>query len=317
MQPRLLHENFKVITLPDPDADTKEILRDVEVTFAPLGFYCGKKKIDACPRLRAIASNTTGDPHIDVPYAESRKIAVITLRDEREFLCTITATAEHTWGLILALVRRIPWAFDSVKQGTWNRRLFPGKAMLSTMSLGIVGLGRLGTMVAKYGLNFGMQVRYYDPYVDPPDPDTVERVDTLETLVSKSDIISVHVPHNEETESMFHSEVFEKFKDGSYLINTARAEVVDSRALLKALQSGRLAGAALDVFEGEFGKNFSGSRSFREHSLLEYARTHDNLLLSPHIGGSTVDAWEKTERFTILKVMACFAESNMSVQTES
>jgi D-3-phosphoglycerate dehydrogenase len=78
---RLLHENFKVITLPDPDADTKEIMRDVEVTFAPLGFYCGKEKIDACPRLRAIASNTTGDPHIDVQYAESRGIAVITLRD--------------------------------------------------------------------------------------------------------------------------------------------------------------------------------------------------------------------------------------------
>lgn len=299
----MLHDHFTVIALHDPDEDTPEILQDVVVTFAPLGFYCGEQKIDLCPRLKVIASNTTGDAHIDVQYAASKGITVITLNEERAFLETITPTAEHTWGLLLALTRLTPWAFDSVKSGIWNRRLFPGNAMLSSMSLGIIGLGRLGSMVARYGQCFGMKVKYYDPYVDSSPIHGAERVQDLMTLVNKNDVISLHAPYNDETEKMLNSEVFLNFKRGSYFINSARAEIVDFAALLEALNSGRLAGAAMDVFQQEFQKGFSGSQQFKNHPLLEYARNHDNLLLTPHIGGSTIDAWKKTEEHTLKKII--------------
>ena len=180
----LLDKHFEVVHLPDPDFDSPEMLRRVDAVFAPLGFFCGREKIDACPKLKAIASNTTGVPHIDVGYAEGKGISVISLASEQDFLKSITATAEHTWGLLLALIRRVPWAFDSVKEGVWNRRLFPGPPMLSRLNLGIIGLGRLGSMVARYGECFGMRVRYYDPYVAPEPGCESERIRDLKTLVS-------------------------------------------------------------------------------------------------------------------------------------
>lgn len=296
----MLHDAFDVVELPDPDADTLEILKSIDVIFAPLGFICGREKIDACPNLKAIASNTTGDPHIDTQYAESKGISVITLKREQEFLGAITPTAELAWGLLIALVRRIPWAFNSVTDGTWNRRLFPGHRMLSSMSLGIIGLGRLGTMVANYAKSFGMSpLRFYDPYKTEGFVNGVEKVETISALAVSCDVISLHAPHNQETDGMLGENFFSTVKQGSWFINTARAEIVNFNALLSALNSGRLAGAAMDVFEGEFAKGFSGSGAFRNHPLFEYARTHDNLLLTPHIGGSTLDAWTLTEQRTI------------------
>ena len=299
-----LNEHFDVITLKDPDEDTPDILAQIHATFAPLGFFCGKEKLDLCLQLKAIVSNTTGEPHIDVEYARTKNIAVISLKNEQEFLSRITPTAEHTWGLLLSLVRRTPWAFESVKQGIWNRRLFPAKAMLSNMRLGIIGMGRLGSMVARYGNCFGMHVQYFDPYVGKPLVSPVERIDRLVDLVAQNDVISLHAPHNPETDKMINRKVFNNFKIGAYFINTARAEIVDFDALLKVLENGRLSGAAMDVFEGEFSKGFSYSKKFQQHPLIEYAHQHDNLLITPHIGGSTYDAWRDTEMHVIKKLTA-------------
>jgi len=156
----LLKKQFNVILLNNPDYDTEKILADVDVILAPLGYFFGREKIDIAKNLKIIASNTTSEPHIDVKYAEKNGINVISLKRYPDFLKTITPTAEHTMGLILAVMRRIPWAFDSVLDGVWNRRLFGAKGMLSQMSLGIVGLGRLGSLVAKYAVAFGMDVYY-------------------------------------------------------------------------------------------------------------------------------------------------------------
>jgi D-3-phosphoglycerate dehydrogenase len=291
-----LHRHFEVVELPDPASDTGDILSRVEVLFAPLGYPVGRDKIDRCPRLRVIASNTTGHPHIDVACARAKGIAVACLKDEHAFLRTITPTAEHSFGLILALTRNLVPAHRSVLNGAWNRRPFGAPAMLSRMSLGIIGLGRLGTLVAGYGRAFGMTVRYFDPYVAAADA-SIERMPTLTALVSASDVVSLHVPHEPDTEGMIGGTVFDAFRPGSWFINTARGELVDFPALLRALESGRLAGAALDVFEDEFTPGFAAR--LPQHPLLAYARTHDNLILTPHIGGSTRDAWSETERHTI------------------
>ncbi len=299
-----LEELFEVVELTDPSQDTAELLSRVEVLFAPLGYQVDRAKIDAAPRLAVIASNTTGHPHIDVVYAQSRGIQVACLKFAQEFLATITPTAELTWGLIIALTRNLFQAHGAALQGCWDRRPFGAPAMLSRMSLGIVGLGRLGSLVARYGRAFGMRVRYYDPYVESENDD-YERMPSLRDLVAVSDIVTIHIPHEPETENIFDREIFACCKPGSYLINTARGELLDWQAFLQALQDGRLAGAAIDVFEGEFVPGFQDR--FPSHPVLEYARSHHNLILTPHIGGSTVDAWRLTEGHTIDMIQAFLA----------
>ncbi|MBT3350997.1 MAG: hydroxyacid dehydrogenase [Nitrospinaceae bacterium] len=291
-----LDDLFSVIELDDPSEDTPEILSRVEVLFAPLGYFVGKEKMDLAKRLRVIASNTTGHPHIDVDCAVSKGIFVACLKFAPEFLKTITPTAELTWGLILALSRKILTAHESVLAGNWDRRPFGAPGMLSRMSLGVVGLGRLGSLVANYGLAFGMEVRYFDHSEKTIDP-RIKRVATLKELVSVSDVISVHIPHEPETEGIFNREIFDSFKQGSYFVNTARGELIDWNALYSSLENGHIAGAALDVFEGEFVPGFIDN--FPEHPFLKYAREHDNVIFTPHIGGSTIDAWLETEAHTI------------------
>jgi phosphoglycerate dehydrogenase-like enzyme len=291
-----IEREFDLHVLDTPADDTAELLRDVEVLFAPLGYMVDRAKIELCPRLRAIVSNTTGHPHIDVDYARKKGVYVACLKFSQDFLSSITPTAELAWGLIIALTRNLVPAHQAALQGLWDRRPFGAPAMLSRMSLGIIGHGRLGTLLARYGRAFGMTVRYYDPYVDISS-EGAERMASIEALVEQSDVVSLMVPHEKETEGMIDRDLIARFRRGSYLINTARGELLDWDALLDALKSGHLAGAALDVFEGEFIPGFMDR--FPEHPVLEYARTNDNLILTPHIGGSTVDAWRLTESHAI------------------
>ena len=301
----LLNKHFEVVTLPDPSFDTPEILGQATVILAPLGYFLGKEKIDQASHLKVIGSNTTGHPHIDVSYAKHRNIRVITLKDYSDFLDTITPTAELTWGLIIALTRNLVPAYRSVINGQWSRWPFGGKAMLSRMTLGVAGLGRLGRMVASYGRAFGMKVEFYDPYVANHPPDYV-RHDSLEELVGAVDVVTVHIPHETRTEKLFDNKVFSCFKNGSYFINTSRGELVEDQALLEALTSGKLAGAAVDVLNGEFEPGFN--KHVPSQPLVTYASTHDNLVITPHIGGSTLDAWSLTQEFTVLQVISALAD---------
>lgn len=300
----LMKDNFDLITLKDPSVATGIILHGVEVVFAPLGYYFGRDFFSMTPQLKVIASNTTGIPHIDLEAATSRGIEVFSLKDERAFLDSITPTAELTIGLMIAATRNLVPAKDAALKGNWSRWEFGGPKMLSRMSLGIVGLGRLGSMVARYSSQMGMRVSYFDPYVEDSTFGFSKR-SRLEELVEESDVVSIHAHLTDETESMFSEAVFESFRDGSYLINTSRGEIVDSSALIGALESGKLRGAALDVLDGEFAPDFS--RRVSEHPLIEYANSHSNLIITPHIAGSTEDAWSLTQRFVIDKSIAFFS----------
>lgn len=173
--------------------------------------------------------------------------------------------------------------------------------MLSAMSLGIVGMGRLGVMVAQRGRAFGMRIRYFDPFCNDSGTVDAERVRSLEDLVAVSDIVTIHVPLNASTWGLFNAKVVARCKHGAYLINTSRGEIVDSQALLAALESGQLAGAGLDVLEGEFETGFAAT--IPHHPLIAYAKQHQNVLITPHIGGSTLDAWRLTEERTIRLAM--------------
>lgn len=270
-------------------------LPEYDVLIVRLGFQVDREVIDAGPNLKAIVTATTGLDHIDVAYAEQCGIKVLSLRGETDFLRSIPATAEHTWALLLALARRIPWAFHSVLNGEWDRDAFRGHD-LRGRRLGIVGLGRVGQKVARYGLAFGMQVHAHDPSPTDAIPDVIMCA-TLSDLLRQSDVLSLHVPFNPITEKLIGAPELALLPPGAVIVNTARGAVLDEAALLDALQSGTLSGAALDVLTDE-----RIQRSDTSERLLAYARTHDRLLITPHVGGATEESMCDTELFMAEKL---------------
>lgn len=229
--------------------------------------------------LRIISCATTGSDHIAREEAASRGIEIRTLREDPELLRDLTPAAELSWALVMACARRLVPAVAHVKDGNWQREQFPG-IMLRGRTLGLVGCGRIGQWMARYATAFGMRVVGCDPHVDPW-PSTIERATLLE-VAEQADVLSVHVHLSDTTRGLISAEIFDHMRAGSIFINTSRGAVADEAALLKALESGRLAAAGLDVIEGE--------PQIEGHPLLHYARANDNLLITPHCGGYSPDA---------------------------
>lgn len=271
-----------------------ECLPDYDILIVRLAHQIDREVLTFGSRLKAIVTAATGLDHIDEEYAAQRGVAVLSLRGEVEFLRTIPATAEHTWALLLALVRNLPPAYQSVLAGEWDRDRFRGHD-LAGKTLGIVGLGRIGEKVAAYGLAFGMRVLAYDPFrVDWMDG--VDKADRLDDLLAQTNVLTIHVPLSPATVWLIGKPQLDLLPPGAILINTARGEVVDEDALLEALQNGSLTGAALDVIWGERRTDWS------ESPLLDYARGHHNLYVTPHIGGATVESMEATEIYMVRRL---------------
>jgi D-3-phosphoglycerate dehydrogenase len=273
-------------------------INKVNILIVRLGHRIDQELLDKAPNLHTIVSATTGRDHIDTAYAEQRGIAVLSLFGETDFLNSVTATAELSWGLLLSLVRQIPAAVQHVKDGNWHRDHFRGSE-LSGLRLGIIGLGRLGRMVAAYGHTFQMIVSAYDPLLTEW-PENIEQHTELTEIFKKSDVISVHAPLNELTSGMIDAPLFKRLPEGAIFINTSRGELVKEDDLLEALQDGPLAGAALDVIRGE---NAATGKSIKS-PLIDYSRSHSNLIITPHIGGATKTSMEKTEVFMAQKLRA-------------
>lgn len=289
-----LAAHFELTRFHDPSEDLPNILHETEVLFAPLGFRVDQAKLNQCPNLKVIISNTTSVSHIDVDAANKRRIFVSALSDDQDYLEGITPTAEHTIGLILALTRKTIPASSDVLRGNWNRFQWGGEKMLSRMTLGIVGLGRIGCMVKRIAEAMKMKVLFYDPH-------RAGTLPSVKELVAHSDILSIHAVLSHETNNLVSRAVLEDLPKKAYVVNTARGEIVDINALIDLLESGHIAGAALDVMIGEYTPEFR--ENFKISRALQYAKTHDNLIMTPHIGGSTKDAWFETEQRVIFKAI--------------
>jgi len=273
-------------------------INQVNVLIVRLGHRIDRELLDKAQKLHTIVSATTGLDHIDTTYAQDKGVAVLSLFGETKFLKSVTATAELSWGLVLSLVRQIPAAAQHVKDGNWHRDSFKGSE-LSSLRLGIIGLGRLGQMVAAYGHAFNMNVSAYDPFLTEW-PQDISQYAELNELFANNDVISVHAPLNKTTTGMINEQHLNQLPEGAVLVNTARGELVDEDALLNALQTGSLAGAALDVLRDE--NQVTGKQI--QSPLVDYARDHSNLIITPHIGGATKTSMEKTEVFMAQKLAA-------------
>lgn len=266
-----------------------------DAVFVRLGLGFRDEEFDLCPDLKAVVTPTTGLDHIGLDVARTRNIEVLSLKGEVELLEKISSTAELTWTLLLALVRKLPFAFNSVLENQWNKWLFEGEELIEK-TLGIVGCGRLGRMVARYGLAFGMNVigMDSDPKARELAGDGIDFTE-LEDLLIRADVVSLHVPLNESTAGFFNRDCFEKMKNGAYFINTARGELTDQEALLDALAS-NLAGAAVDVIQGDSCWDHGVPEG---HPLVEYAGKNTNLILTPHVGGCSITATHRSRKHSV------------------
>jgi len=267
-------------------------VRPFEVLLVRLGVRVDVALVEHCPTLRTIVTPTTGLDHLDVAGLAERGVRVLSLRDVREAITTVHATAEHTWGLLLAVVRHLPAAHADVAQGRWRRRPFLGTE-LAGRTIGIVGHGRLGRRVAGYARAFDMDVLVHD--VDPaalaglaPGVRAVEADELLES----ADVVSLHLTLNPTSAGWLDRERIARLRAGAVVINTARGELVDEVALAEALRAGRLGGVGVDVAADD-------ARWIDEvgaSPLLELVGTDAPIVVTPHIGGWAKDAVRTTRR---------------------
>ena len=232
--------------------------------------------LNAGARLRVVGRAGVGVDNVDVETATRRGIIVLNAPGGNT-----VSTAEHTFSLLLSVARKIPQADASMRGKSWDRKNFEG-IELYDKTLGVIGMGRIGSELSRRAIAFGMRVIAYDPYLSAARARTlqVELVDELDDLLASADFISLHTPLTEETHHMVDATRLEKTKRGVRVINCARGGLIDEDALADALHSGQVGGAALDVFEIE---------PLPSDSPL---RTAPNLVLTPHLGASTAEAQE-------------------------
>ncbi len=246
--------------------------------------------IDAATRLRVVGRAGVGLDNIDCEAAARRGITVV-----NSPASAMVSVAEHTMGLMIALARFIPQADAALRQGVWEKNKYLG-IELSGKTLGIVGLGRIGSMVAVRAESFGMRVLAYDPYIKGERAETfgAMQLESLDDLLALSDFVSIHVPLMPNTRGLIGAEKMAKMKPGARLISCARGGVVDEKALLAALESGQLAGAALDVFEHE---------PPGDNPLLK----HPRVVVTPHLGAMTEEAQTRAAIDVAEQVVAILA----------
>ncbi|MBI2822894.1 MAG: phosphoglycerate dehydrogenase [Acidobacteria bacterium] len=231
--------------------------------------------LERAAKLRVVGRAGAGVDNIDLSVATRRGVLVMNTPGGNSI-----SAAEHALALILALARRIPQADASMKQGQWEKKKFEGTELLGKV-LGLLGLGKIGSEVARRGRVFGMEVIAYDPYISEKFARELEvRLLSLEEVLARADFLSLHLPLGEATERLINDQTLAQMKDGVRLINCARGGLVDEEALLRALESGKVAAAALDVFQQEPSPH---------RRLVE----HPNVIATPHIAGSTQEAQEK------------------------
>ncbi|WP_054957152.1 phosphoglycerate dehydrogenase [Paenibacillus dakarensis] len=234
-----------------------------------------EKIMNAGVNLKVVGRAGVGVDNIDLEAATKRGIVVINAPDGN----TIT-TAEHTFAMMIALARHIPQAYAKTISGTWDRKSFLG-VELRNKTLGVMGMGRIGSEVAKRAKAFGMNILAFDPFLTEERAEKLEvKLASVDTIIRNADFITVHTPLTPETRHMIAKPQFEVMKPGMRIVNCARGGIIDELALVEALDEGIVAGAAFDVFEHEPPQ--------ADHPFL----THPKVIVTPHLGASTVEAQE-------------------------
>ncbi len=286
-----LQKHFEVI---QHDFTSLEVLieniAEVDVLFVRLRFKLTKEILEKAPQLQYILTATTGLDHIDTDYFESRGGKVISLKGEVDFLGSIPSTAEHTWALLLALLKKIPSAFEDVKEGNWHRDHFKGNN-LRGKKIGILGLGRVGKQVAHFAEAFGLEIGYFDVVAQT---NHYTSFSNPQELFAWAEIISIHIPYNTKNENFVNMELLQHCQKNAVLINTSRGNVWDENWVAELLKQNKIFGVATDVLQDEFNK-----KHLKRNPLVELATEEYNIIITPHIAGATYESMAMTEEFIV------------------
>jgi D-3-phosphoglycerate dehydrogenase / 2-oxoglutarate reductase len=268
---------FEVVVLKQrlPEAELLPLVADTEALVVRSETKVSRKIIENAPKLRVVGRAGVGVDNVDVDAATQRGIVVMNTPGGNTI-----STAELTFSMLMALARKIPQAHASMKAGEWNRKAFSG-VELYNKTLGILGMGRIGSEVARRAIAFGMRVLAYDPYLTLSRANAMQvELIELDDLFSRADFITVHMPMSDETRGMINAAAFAKMKPGVRILNCARGGIVNETDLCAAIKDGKVAGAALDVYETE-----PPPKDFPLRDLPQ-------VVMTPHLGASTEEAQE-------------------------
>ena len=258
-----------------PEAELLPLVADVEALVVRSETKVTRKIIEGAPKLRVVGRAGVGVDNVDVDAATQRGIVVMNTPGGNTI-----STAELTFSMLMALARKIPQAHASMKAGEWNRKAFSG-VELYNKTLGILGMGRIGSEVARRAIAFGMRVLAYDPYLTLSRANAMQvELIELDDLLGRADFITVHMPMSDETRGMINAPAFAKMKPGVRILNCARGGIVNEADLCAAIKDGKVAGAALDVYEVE-----PPPKDFPLRDLPQ-------VVMTPHLGASTEEAQE-------------------------
>src|SRR3954466_11453019 len=270
---------FEVVVLPKrlPEAELLPLVKDAVAMVVRSEAKVTRRVMEAAPKLRVVGRAGVGIDNVDVEAATQRGVVVMNTPGGNTI-----STAELSFTMILSLARKVPQAYASMAGGKWDRKQFQGVELFGK-TLGVLGMGRIGSEVAKRAVAFGMKVVGYDPFLTEARARAlgIELTGELDQVYRDADFITVHMPVTEQTRGMLNANAFAKMKPKVCIVNCARGEIIVENDLLAALESGKIAAAALDVFATE---PLPADHPFRKHP---------GVTLTPHLGASTQEAQEK------------------------
>lgn len=280
--------------------DQKAFIKDKNVLFIRLKHYIGKDFLEEAAQLKFICSPTTGLNHIDLDEAARKGVTVISLKGERELMDDIRATPEHTFGLLVALLRKYKDCFLGRHHVNWDREKYIGAEIYSN-KFGIIGYGRIGRRLAEYLTAFGAEVSYFDNGDVESCRDGVRKADSIENLIKGANVIILSASYSQKNEGLMNRNYIDLMRD-KYFINTSRGELVDEPYLIEKIRQDHFKGIALDVINKETGIN--------NLEVLTELIEGRNFILTPHVGGATTESMQKTEEYIVEK----FLEENIHEQ---
>ncbi len=263
--------------------------------------YLGKKILDKAKKLKTICTASTGTNHIDIEYANKKKIKVISLKKEKKVTNKISSTAEHALALTLASLRNVPNSSNSVLLGHWDYTNFIGR-QINFLTVGVVGFGRLGKKYASYCKALGAKVIFYDPFIKKG-TNNIKKISNFKKFLKSSDIISIHVHLDKKTYHMFNKKIFPNLNKEVIIVNTSRGDIVNEKHLINLLTKNKKMKFATDVLENEI-------FSKKNNNLVKFAKKRPKqLLITPHIGGMTTEAQEIAYGHAVKKLNDFFYKS--------
>ena len=283
---KILIKYFKYIEYSRSAGNIKNQIQDVDIIISRFKYKFDKNLLLNSKKLKYIISASTGLDHIDLDYIKRHNIRVLSLKNQFQFLKKIKSSSEHTWALLLSLLKNIPKSFDSVKELKWNRYKFLNNNLYNK-KIGIVGLGRNGRNIKKYAESFDMKIITFDKK---------DKKYKLNKIFENCDVVVLTIELNDKTKNIINSELLDLVKKNFYLINTSRAEIINQNHLIKKIKKNKNF-----YFATDFLKFSSNSLTDSSKKLIKMSKSNQ-ILITPHIAGASLESWNLCEEYLAKKI---------------